>query len=382
MAVKTIYKNNLSPLFLKQLSEYLANGFSTDSPELWRSRLDFWWKSNPYLTDNIPIGWIITDNDTEQIRGFMGNLPVMFMYAEDRLRAVAAAAWYVSEEFSQESASLYLMFNRQKDVDIYLNTTPSVSVQNMLIGIGCRKIGSRPHLDNYMIIVNPQSFSSLMSFLLKKFSESEIGLKKNLFYICSRIGKGSSKILPKPKQSQIQAYNTEGRYTIQLCENSSSFLKYLTEHKRENTIELSKDKTTLDWILFSPEVQVLLHRKTEQIFTKDGTYCGYIIYDYQHVGAETTLRIRELQLLKPENAIVKLIIKHLKIEARNAGCAAIYSGLLAPDPELDRLLHKNIRLSLKTKNRYFVKFRKNVITDVDPYAIYVPSDLDPDQGFL
>ena len=159
-------------------------------------------------------------------------------------------------------------------------------------------------------------------------------------------------------------------------------MAHLEEHKKGDTIELSKDKTTLDWILFSPEVQALLHRTTAQIFTKAGEYCGYFIYDIQHVGKDTTLRIREIQLLKPEDAVIKLILKHVKIEAKNAGCAAVYSGLQNPDPAVDKLLHKHILLSLKTENRYYVKFRKNVITDVDPYSIYVPSDLDPDVGFI
>ena len=136
-------------------------------------------------------------------------------------------------------------------------------------------------------------------------------------------------------------------------------------------------------MFFSPEVQELLHRTVAQIYTKAGEYLGYFIYDRQHVGTELLLRLRELQLLKPDEDAVKLIIAHLKQEAKIHGCAAVYSGLQRPDAEVDKLLSKHILLKLKTEGRYYVKFRKNAVEGVeDPYAIFVPSDLDPDVGFI
>ena len=382
MKVSAVYNKDLTDQVLEELSLLLERGFPNDSKELWKLRFNFWWIGNPHISDDIAVGWILTDDDQKMIDGFMGNIPVLYQINDEKYLGCSSTSWFVPDEMrGREGSSMYLWFTRQKMMNIFINTTPSYGVPTILESLGFKKVGE-PNLINYMLIINFTHFISMMASLLTHFSESETGFVKKAFILCGKVGCGISKILPHRKKGSLHQYTTDGTHDIKSCRDSTLFMQYLLEHKRGKTIELSKDKTTLDWMLFSPEVQALLHRKTEQIFTKEGTYCGYIIYDYQHVGTETILRIRELQLLKPENDQIKLIIKHLKIEARNAGCAAIYSGLLAPDPELNKLLHKNISLSLKTKNRYFVKFRKNVITDVDPYAIYVPSDLDPDAGFI
>jgi len=382
MQTLILYKKDLTEEYLNNLAAFLKEGFSSDTQTLWKLRFDFWWFSNPFLTDTTPVCWIIEDETTHKLAGFLGNLMVLFKYDNQLLRVSDGTSWYVSKNIrGPETSSLYFTFSRQKNADIVLNTTPSSTIQNILPTLGFKKIGE-DKLTNYMIIINFANYISMMATLLDHFSESQSSSKARIFVLASKIGNICSKILPKTKHAQIPAYDTDGRYVIKYCENSQSFLEYFTEHKKGDAIELSKDKTTLDWILFSPEVQALLHRTTAQIFTKTGEYGGYFIYDIQHVGKDTTLRIREIQLLKPDDAVIKLILRHAKIEAKNAGCAAVYSGLQNPDPEVDKLLHKHILLSLKTDNRYYVKFRKNVITDVDPYAIYVPSDLDPDVGFI
>jgi len=382
MVVKTIYKKDLSQYFLDKLSKFLENGFVIDTAQLWLLRFSFWWRANPNVSDTTPIAWIVKNETTDNITGFLGNLPILFDYNESKLMTSAACAWYASDETSADAAALYLQFNRQKNLDFILNTTPSPSVQKMLQGTGYKMVGLDSYLRNYMIIIKYASFISMMSCLLEKFSESKTENIKYLMQVCSRLGNKIAEIIPESNPKILPPCLNNNIHEIRICPDSPSFLQYLHLHKKGDTIELSKDKTTLDWILFSPEVQALLHRTTAQIFTKTGEYCGYFIYDIQRVGKDTTLRIRELQLVKPDDAIIKLILKHAKIEAKNAGCAAVYSGLQNPDPAVNKLLHKHILLSLKTDNRYYVKFRKNVITDVDPYSIYVPSDLDPDVGFI
>jgi len=382
MVVKTIYKKDLSQHFLDKLSKYLENGFIIDTAQLWLLRFSFWWQANPNVGDATPVAWIVENETTGNITGFLGNLPALFDYKGIKLITSSACAWYVSDETSADAAALYLQFNRQKNLDFFLNTTPSPSVQKMLQGTGYKMMGLDLYLRNYMIMIKTAPFISMMSCLLDKFSESKNENTKYLMRVCSKLGNKIAEIIPKSNPKILPPCLDNYIHEIRICPDSSAFMQYLHLHKKGDTIELSKDKTTLDWILFSPEVQALLHRTTAQIFTKAGEYCGYFIYDIQHVGKDTTLRIREIQLLKPDDAVIKLILRHAKIEANNAGCAAVYSGLQNPDPEVDKLLHKHILLSLKTDNRYYVKFRKNVITDVDPYAIYVPSDLDPDVGFI
>lgn len=380
MDIVTIHQKDVSDELLYNIANLLNEGFH-DSIDVWMKRFALWWSSNPYVSENTEIGWVIV-NSNGGIDGFYGIIPILFQYNDITFLVGSGTSYYVRPEARGTfSTALAIQLPRQKQFESIILTTVNSKTEKMYPRMGY-KIVSEKQISNFMVIISLHSFVSMMGFLLAHFSDAETGAKKRIFAILARCSHITSEVIPKTRQDAHHPHLFTEDYELRICTDASTFLQYLPHHKKGDSIEFSKDKTTLDWILFSPEVQALLHRKAEQIFTKDGTYCGYIIYDIQHVGAETTLRIRELQLLKPENAIVKLILKHLKIEARNAGCAAIYSGLLAPDPELNRLLHKNIRLSLKTKNRYFVKFRKNVITDVDPYAIYVPSDLDPDAGFI
>lgn len=382
MKIQTLTPEELSSPLIDKLAEFLAQGFPMDSAERWKKRFGYWWGANPNILDGETIGWYLYDDDTNSISGFIGKIPIPFRYKDQQLRACAGTSWYVTEEMRGiQSTRLFMKYNQEKNADLFLDTTPTTPVQKMLPDIGFIKIGGNS-ISNYMKVTSLKSFLSMMSSLFTKFAEEENGTKQTLFHIVSKSTAVCSVIVPKYKTRNSQIILSTDTHEMRICPDSSAFIQYLPLHKKGDTIELSKDKTTLDWILFSPEVQALLRRTTAQIFTKTGEYCGYFIYDIQHVGKDTTLRIRELQLLKPEDAVIKLILKHVKIEAKNAGCAAVYSGLQNPDPAVDKLLHKHILLSLKTDNRYYVKFRKNVITDVDPYSIYVPSDLDPDVGFI
>ena len=59
----------------------------------------------------------------------MGNIPTLFQHNDNKLHVAAASSWYVLDAYSQESAAIYMLFNRQNDVDTLLNTTPVINVQ-------------------------------------------------------------------------------------------------------------------------------------------------------------------------------------------------------------------------------------------------------------
>ena len=247
--------------------------------------------------------------------------------------------------------------------------------------MGYTLLSEKP-INNYVIITSLTSFMGVGAYMSKHFADANLGWKKTLFNTISHVAGLISKIRPhhRPKDG-ITPISVKG-YSFQNCESIISFLDCLSQHKNENIIELSKDEITVDWMYFSPAVQNLLNRKIILIFTESGEYCGYFVYDKQHAGNATTIRLRELQLLKCDEQLIKQLIKYLKVEAKRDECAAVYIGLQNATDEIDSLLHKNIKLCLKTENHYFVKFRKGVIQGRNPYDIFIPSDLDPDVGFL
>lgn len=382
MEVETLYYRDWSKHFSDQLVLHLSEGFPSDSIDLWRKRISYWWVENPNVHDNTVIGWYIQDKETSSILGFLGKIPVTFEYNNQYLTAGATTSWYLKENIRGKLGSeTFLMFTKDKSADIYLNTTPVSSIQRMMQKIGFVKMGGEK-IHNYMIISSLGSFSSMMSTLLHHFADSETGWLQKAFLFASKAGHIASKILPKAKPKPNLPLLETREYKLRVCEDSETFIRHYSAHKKGDTIELARDKKTLDWIFYSSAVQELLHRKVVQVFSGGGEYCGYFIYDQQYVGDVTTIRLRELKLLRPDNQQIKLITRYLKIEAKRQGCAAVYSGLQAVDDDVDKLLRKNILLHLDTDNRYYVKFRKKAVTDVDPYSIYVPSDIDPDAGFI
>lgn len=382
MKIKPLKYNELDSSIKNNLAEFLELGFQQDTADLWKKRFDYWWKANPNLNDDDTICWYLYDDETDSIEGFIGKIPITFQYKSRVIKAAAGTSWYASEKTrGAQSTRLFMKYNQQKDVEAFLDTTPTAPVQKMLPEIDFVRMGE-DKINNYMIVTHLKSFSSMMSTLLTHFAESETGAMKNIFVIGSKIGNIASKIIPKSKSKLLPSHLTSSTHELHICKDAKTIMQYLSSHSKGDVIEVSKDETTLNWMFFSPEVKTLLQRKIVQVFTKSGEYCGYFVYDIQQVGKDTVLRMRELQLLQLEDTIIKLIIQHMKIEAKNNGCAAVYSGLQSPDAEIDKLLHKNIFLSLKTDNRYYVKFRKGVVEDVDPYSIYKASDLDPDVGFI
>ena len=370
------------PSVESSIAKFLSVGFPSDSADLWKKRFAYWWKENPYVIGDEVIGWYLQDAESSRIGGFIGKIPLAYLHGGEYLRACAGTSWYVIDEMRGiQSTRLFMKYNKEKNTDLYLDTTPTVPVQKMLPDIGFVKMGGEK-IHNYMIISSLGSFSSMMSTLLHHFADSETGWLQKAFLSASKAGHLASKILPKAKPKPNLPLPETREYKLRVCEDAETFIRHYSAHKKGDTIELARDKKTLDWIFYSPAVQELLHRKVVQVFSGGGKYCGYFIYDQQHVGDVTTIRLRELKLLHPDNQLIKLIIRYLKTEAKRHGCAAVYSGLQADDDEVDKLLRKNILLHLDTDNRYYVKFRKKAVTDVDPYSIYVPSDIDPDAGFI
>lgn len=380
MEIKKIYLADLTVPFLDELSIHLEEGFY-DSAILWKKRFDYWWGSNPYIQADSILGWVLID-DNENIVGFHGSIPIGAQYNNKRLLGAGGTSYYVKPNArGRLSTILLLEFPRQKDRDFTTLTTVNSHARKAACAMGYTLLSEKP-INNYVIITSLASFMGVGAYMSKHFADANLGWKKTLFNTISRVAGLISNILPSHTQEGETHPISINGYSFQNCKSACSFLDYLSRHRKESIIELSKDEISVDWMYFSPAVQNLLSRKIILIFTESGEYCGYFVYDKQHAGNATTIRLRELQLLKCDEQLIKQLIKYLKVEAKRDECAAVYIGLQNATDEIDSLLHKNIKLCLKTENRYFVKFRKGVIQGRNPYDIFVPSDLDPDVGFI
>lgn len=59
----------------------------------------FWWLKNPYFKKNDIYGWGIVDDEAEcSIKGFLGNIPVDYIYRGHIITTASPTTWCVDEQ--------------------------------------------------------------------------------------------------------------------------------------------------------------------------------------------------------------------------------------------------------------------------------------------
>lgn len=378
----TLTTADLKTSVITKLSKFLSIGFDYDSENLWLKRFLYWWDSNPNLVAGDVIGWMLYDELTDTIKGFIGKIPLLFQYQSKFYNVAGASSWYVSEDVRGGwSTRLFMKFNSEKNLAFTLDTTPSLPVQTMLPDIGFKRTQSSPVVCNYMSFIQLKKTAAFYSGVLSRAAGHESGLKKTLYRTLSVVGSVAKTVLPDTKKKDA-SQDSKSEYKFHECKTAAEFIAQYPKHKTENSIEIAKDETSLNWMFFSPAVQNLLHRKVVQLFSKDREYLGYCVYDIKEGSDSRYMRITEMKFLKPEKSSVHALISHVKSAAKNEGCFQLTYRQLIPDDALNALLRKEFLRCRLTDGNYHIKFKKNFITDVDPYSIYAPSDLDPDVGFI
>lgn len=381
----TLSKNDLKQPIITNLAKFLSIGFAPDSEELWKKRFSFWWDANPQLSDTEAIGWMLYDSTTEEIKGFLGKIPLYFQHGNDILKACAATSWYVSDDMRGiQSTRLFMKFNKEKDTQLFLDTTPSIPVQKMLPEIGFKRLRDDA-ITNYLGIGKLNSFFKLASSICNKKKGGGINY---IYHIIDVPIKIMIHIFPKGKGQKDKPIMNLGKYECRIISDPKELKNHIHKHNREELIVISKDEETLNWILFSPEIQTLSNRKVAQLYdNKSNSYCGYFVYDIKEdVKSKLNyLVVREIELLNCDKKLIKLMIKHIHTSAKINNCS-IYTiaGHIIHNQELKGLISKHILLKRKAMTSYFLKFNtdKLDLTDDELIGIFCASGLDPDAGFI
>lgn len=380
ISLRTIYQKDLTDSLQDKLATFLEEGFPTDSKELWLKRFSVWWDANPAVSETTPCGWMLADFDDLTIYGFRGNIPVNYQHNQEQLLGSASTAWYVSQEMRREhSTKIFEQQLLMENVDLFVATTPAPPVKKRMLKNGFRVINERESTTIYLTLTNLHLFASQLS---KKFAREAIvkkGWERQLTKCLSAGFSVVSRCLPRPGKGGNTAGLSDGKYEVHQCSDVAEFLPYVSQHQEVGTVEYAKDVNTLHWLLFSPEIQNLLSRTVNLIFTVSGEYVGYFIYDLEQMYGEKTLRIREMKILRDDMGILSLILKHAKTAARNNACSGVFVTVLSPESGLYGLLEKKFLLKLRAEGRYCVLFRSG---GDDMYLRYRMSDLDPDGGVI
>jgi len=93
----------------------------TKSREEWKHL----WSDNPAYGEyegKLPIGWVLVDG-TDDIVGYLGNIPMFYELGQRKLLASAAYSWVAEFEYRSYSPLLMEKYFSQKTIDIFLNAT-------------------------------------------------------------------------------------------------------------------------------------------------------------------------------------------------------------------------------------------------------------------
>jgi hypothetical protein len=83
------------------------------------------WRNNPAYCENentLPIGWVL-EADEQNIVGYLGNIPLFYELAGERLLASVAHSWVAEPEYRSYSPLLLERYFSQKNIDLFLNAT-------------------------------------------------------------------------------------------------------------------------------------------------------------------------------------------------------------------------------------------------------------------
>ncbi|HZD44190.1 MAG TPA: hypothetical protein VE134_09065, partial [Methanomicrobiales archaeon] len=152
------------------LSNYLAARFPYSKDQnLWKERFDMWWFDNPSLTPDTPIGWVL-ERDDSSIAGFIGSIPVRFRVGERECLAAAGTSWHVEADVRGiYSLQLLSAFHRQQEAALFIQTTPTPPVREILAKFqySFQPFPSR-NVEYFYVISYAQSLKFLMHYFSKE----------------------------------------------------------------------------------------------------------------------------------------------------------------------------------------------------------------------
>jgi hypothetical protein len=137
-------------------------GQGPDSAQNWR-RL---WSDNPALIDGRergPIGWVL--EASERIVGFLGSIALRYEFEGTPLRAVTTCRFAVEPGYRAFSHLLVVSFLRQKNVDLFLNTTATVEAGKIMTALKASPLPQPDYGKVLFWVLDPRRFSKV---LLKK----------------------------------------------------------------------------------------------------------------------------------------------------------------------------------------------------------------------
>lgn len=116
----------------------LRNGLSSRPYSIWSAM----WTGNPACAGwGGPIGWVLEDAGGE-IGGYLGNLPLEYVFHGRTIRAATPYSWVVDPAFRVHSLELQKRFLKQRNVDLFVCATPNAIAEKILRALEFSRVTS------------------------------------------------------------------------------------------------------------------------------------------------------------------------------------------------------------------------------------------------
>jgi hypothetical protein len=266
----------------------------------------------------------------------------------------------------------------QPNIDVFLSTTPTPAVTNILKRLGFLYFSLPFNHTEYWLIL--QWNSILQLGFVKIFGRQSIQFRK----ISKFISYPAARLL-KPiflARRDLMKFE-QGEYSFSICEKCDESFSVLWENNKDSfSASLYRDAETLNWLYYSQVVnprRVVIkcaHKDTQRLV-------GYLVF-----GLNTVLS-KEIRVMQLKDIFMPRLDKNLLWGAigfavqwaEKFDVAAI--RLWSANKKMDQLLAKLIRLKKKYQLPYYIKLRnyRNELADQCNYLGISPSPIEPDRGF-
>ncbi len=131
-----------------------------DMPLKKRVEWQNFWQENPVLKNSSyswPQGWALKDSGN--IVGYLGNIPLEYLFKGEKIIAAAAHAWVVDKEYRQHSVELINNYFRQTGADFLINTTGGNPItQKIFLAYKAKKIPADSYDTSLFSIIDYPAF--------------------------------------------------------------------------------------------------------------------------------------------------------------------------------------------------------------------------------
>ena len=163
----------------KQISKIaIQNNLKIYKYDDWKSL----WSKNPFYIKknrNWSKGWVIEIDN--KIIGFLGNFPMLYYIFGKKYVTAVSTCWIVKKRFRKYSALLINEYFKQKNIDIFLTTTASITTGLFYKAYGGQNILSTEYKEDLLFIFKLDKV--LLAFLNKiNFSKKKIYILKYIFF--------------------------------------------------------------------------------------------------------------------------------------------------------------------------------------------------------